>query len=176
MNCPNCGTANEGGGTFCTSCGAEFHNLEAPQPSSAQVPPMSSPGQQYYPVPGQQNYPAPSPTNKPYKAEYVMGLIGSITAIVFLVILYQSGFGYFGYIMGVIVCSILSIPAIILGFIGSSKINKGQGAGGILLTIGGGLGFIGVFFSWATLFYFPLLLAAGIMVLVRRRKIESSIQ
>ena len=158
MNCPNCGTANEGGGTFCTSCGTEFHNLEAPAAGSA-----------------------PAATTKPYKAEVIMGLIGSIVGVVIFLVMLISGIvrlgAYFSYGGGLAITgSMFVLAAFILGFIGTGQLNKGLGKGGILLTIGGGLGFIasfiGIWVGWSAWFFFPLLLAAGIMALARKRSVE----
>ncbi len=108
-----------------------------------------------------------------------MGLIGSIIGAVMFLILIISGATSWWFGGLVIGGSMFVLAAFILGFIGTGQLSKGKGSGGILLTIGGGLGFIAIFFgifiSWITLFFFPLLLAAGIMALARRRSVEKTL-
>ena len=100
-----------------------------------------------------------------------MGLIGSLLGILMFIIVLAVGAGswFFGGL--VIGGSTFVLASFILGFIGTSQLKKGKGHGGILLTIGGGLGFIAMFFgiwiSWITIFYFPLLLIASIMALAK---------
>ena len=165
MNCPNCGTAQEGNGTFCTSCGTEFHNLEA-----SAAPPMAQSGS------------APTTSDKPYKTESILGLVGSIVGIAIFLTMFISGivrslsFFYFGGGGLAIAGSMLVLAAFILGFIGTAQLGKGKGSGGILLIIGGGLGFIamflGIWVGWSTVFFYPLLLAGGITALARKKSVE----
>ena len=199
MICSNCGTPNDDTAKFCSSCGSPLSAPQqqtpppaappaAPPPAGAPQmapPPMAAPGQAPYQAP----MAAPASAQKPYKAEFTMGLIGSIVGIVMFLImlivgLTTSGLGYYGYGYGfggalvalTIVGSIFALVAFILGFVGTSKVGKGDGKGGITLIIGGGLGFIAMFFGlsgWLSLFFWPLLLAAGIMALARRKKVES---
>ena len=160
------------------------------QPIPPMAPPMGAPAQAppppQYGAPGQvppPQYGAPpqappygAPVLKPYKTEYILGLIGSILAIViFLVMLVVGAEDW--YVGGVIIIgSLFVLASFILGFIGISKLNRGDGKGGILLTVGGGLGFLATFFGlyigWITLFFFPLLLTAGIMALAKRSRVE----
>ena len=174
MNCPNCGTPHDDNNTFCTSCG---HAVLPDGP--ADVPPMAQPGAAPA-APASMTQPgfSPSAPAKPYKAEFIMGLIGSIIgAVMFLVLIIigATSWWFGGLVIG---GSMFVLAAFILGFIGTGQVGKGKGSGGILLTIGGGLGFIGMFFgvwiSWITVFFFPLLLAAGIMALARRRSVEKT--
>lgn len=213
MNCSKCGTLNASNAKFCSSCGTMLESAEAAatvdpaappytapyaeegspaQPIPPMAPPMGAPTQappppSYNGAPGQAPpplyNPAP-PLEKPYKAEFVMGLIGSIIAIIIFLVMLIVGIGaaatfsYFGYGIGglAIFGSILVLVAFILGFIGTSQVNKGNGKGGVLLTVGGGLGFLAMFFGiwigWTTIFFYPLLLTAGIMALARRGKVE----
>lgn len=209
MICTKCGMQNADNSKFCSSCGTQLEAAEATatvdpttppytapfagdgapaQPIPPMAPPMGAPAQapppppQYTGAPGQAPYqPYNGAPVKPYKAEFIMGLIGSIIGIIVFLISFISGIavstglGYYGYAVGgiLIAGSLFSLVAFILGFVGTSQVNKGNGKGGILLTVGGGLGFIGVFFNWFTIFYFPLLLTAGIMALARRSKVES---
>lgn len=221
MNCSKCGTLNASNAKFCSSCGTRLESAEAAatvdpaappyaapyaedgspaQPIPPMAPPMGAPAKtpppppQYNGAPGQAPPPPYNPAPplvKPYKAEFVMGLIGSIVGcIIFLVMLISGitliglsyGFGYmYNYATGVgaasIVGSILVLVAFILGFVGTSKVNRGDGKGGVLLTVGGGLGLLAFLIAilstgWTGIFYFPLLLTAGIMALARRKKVE----
>ena len=209
MNCPKCGTFNDDTAKFCSSCGSALLPpvQQAPPvaPPVYQAPPMAPPVYQAPPMapppmaaPGQMPSPAPvmsagaamQPPAKPYKAEFVMGLIGSIMGIIiFLIMLivgiaaatasYALSYGYYSYGFGgaAIIGSIFVLVAFILGFVGTSQVNRGNGKGGVLLTVGGGLGFLamffGIFVGWSTIFFYPLLLTAGIMALARRKKVES---
>ena len=201
MICSNCGTQNEASAKFCSSCGSPLSAPQqqtppmapptAPPPAGATMapPPTAPPGQAPYQAPMAAPGAAPPNTGKPYKAEFTMGLIGSIVGIVMFLImlivgLTTSGLGYYGYGYGfggalialTIVGSIFALVAFILGFVGTSKVGKGDGKGGITLIVGGGLGFIAMFFGlsgWLSIFFWPLLLAAGIMALARRKKVES---
>ncbi|MBT3319234.1 MAG: zinc ribbon domain-containing protein [Clostridia bacterium] len=177
MYCPNCGTPNDDNGTFCTSCGSAFRNLEAPRQNPAEAPPMRAPSQQ--PMQHSSNQRPITIDNKPYKTEFILGLIGSILGIAMFQILFIGGIVEetdWGGGAAIIVSSLLVLAAFILGFVGVSALNKGKGSGGVLLVVGGGLGFIAMFFeiwiTWSTLFFFPLLLAGGIMALSRRKIVE----
>lgn len=172
MYCPNCGTPNDDNSSFCTSCGSALSKpnvppMAPPLQQSQQPPPMREPAQPLT----QQDAARPS---KPYKTEYILGLIGSIIAIAIFQILFIGGTGKFADDgdSAAIYGSLFALSAFILGFIGVSALNKGKRNGGITLTIGGGLGFIGMFFgmwiSWITIFFFPLLLIAGTLALSRR--------
>lgn len=214
MNCSKCGTLNASNAKFCSSCGTRLESAEAAatidpaappytapyaedgspaQPIPPMAPPMGIPAQAPPPPPPYNGAPGqapPPPYNpapplvKPYKAEFIMGLIGSIIGVIIFLVMLIAGIGaaatfsYFGYGIGglAIFGSILVLVAFILGFIGTSQVNKGNGKGGVLLTVGGGLGFLAMFFGiwvgWATIFFYPLLLTAGIMALARRGKVE----
>ncbi len=202
MICSNCGTPNDDTAKFCSSCGSPLSapQQQTPPPAAPPAappagapqmapPPMAAPGTVPPPPPMSAPGTAPVTLAKPYKAEYIMGLIGSIVGIVMFLImlivgLTTSGLSYYGYGYGfggalialTIVGSIFALVAFILGFVGTSKVGKGDGKGGITLIVGGGLGFIAMFFGlsgWLSLFFWPLLLAAGIMALARRKKVES---
>lgn len=206
MNCSKCGTLNASNAKFCSSCGTRLESAEAAatvdpaappytapyaedgspaQPIPPMAPPMGAPAQtpppppQYNGAPGQ----APPPPYNPapplvklYKAEFTMGLIGSIIAIIIFLVMLIVGVNAWYFGGAIIFGSLLVLTAFILGFIGTSQVNKGNGKGGILLTVGGGLGFLAMFFGiwvgWTTIFFFPLLLTAGIMALARRGKVE----
>ena len=177
MYCPNCGTPNDDNGTFCTSCGSAFRNLEAPQPVSAQAPPMRTPSQQ--PLQQSANQQPITIDTKPYKTEFTLGLIGSIFGIAIFQLLFIGGIieeTDWGGGVGIILASLFVLASFILGFVGVSKLNKGKGSGGVLLIVGGGLGFIAMFFdiwfTWTTILYFPLLLTGGIIALSRKRIVE----
>ena len=173
MYCPNCGTPNDDNGTFCTSCGSAFRNLEAPRQDFAQAPPMRAPTQQ------SANQQPITIDAKPYKTEFVLSLIGSIIGSIIFIILLSTGIDelsystYDGWI--IIAGSVFVLASFVLGFIGMALFQKGQGSGGILCVIGGALGFIAIFFGYVgttTMLYFPLILAAGIVALARRKIVE----
>lgn len=220
MNCSKCGTLNASNAKFCSSCGTRLESAEAAatvdpaappytapyaedgspaQPIPPMAPPMSAPAQATLPpyngAPGQ----APTPPYngaptlaKPYKTEFVLGLIGSIIGCIIFLVMFIGGitllaagsisYSHFAYefeTLGAtsLVGSFFVLAAFILGFIGSAKVNRGDGKGGVSLTVGGGLGFLAFLIAilssgWSGLFYFPLLLTAGIMALARRGKIE----
>ena len=213
MICTKCGTQNADGAKFCSSCGSPLEAPAAPTAGPVQAPPPAPPVGAYTPPPAGQAPPmAPPPTaapgmaappppmaapgmaapgmaaapSKPYKTEFVLGLIGSIIGIIIFLVMLISGitaasfsYGYYGYGFGgaAIIGSIFCLVSFILGFVGTSQLNKGNGKGGIMLTVAGGLGFLamffGIFVGWSTWFFFPLLLAGGIMALARRKKVES---
>lgn len=198
MICSKCGTPNDDTAKFCSSCGSPLSapQQQTPPPAAPPAappagapqmapPPMAAPGT-VPPPPMSAPGAAPVTVTKPYKAEFIMGLIGSIVAIIIWLVMLitgitASGFSYYGYGYGfgggAIVGSFFVLAAFILGFIGTAQVNKGKGKGGIMLTIAGGLGFIamfmGIWVGWSTIFFYPLLLAAGIMALARRKKVES---
>ena len=179
MYCPKCGTPNDDNSTFCTSCG---NKILPAGPAPPVAPPVAQPAAPPMAPPMAQPGAATTTLGKPYKTEFVLGLIGSIVGIVifltmFIVGIVQSlSFYYFGGGGIVIGGSILVLAAFILGFIGTAQLNKGKGSGGILLIVGGGLGFIamflGIWVGWSTIFFYPLLLAGGIMALARKRLVE----
>ena len=135
---------------------------------------------------------------KAYKAEFTCGLIGAIIGInafffaaVFggIAIGILSGRGSGGLIAALALGMLLSLVAMILGFVGVSQLNKNNRSGGSLVTVSGALSFltlllIGAGLSGAPEFvaviglvYFlmnaipatALLLIGGIMALVRKR-------
>lgn len=207
MICSKCGTQNADSAKFCSSCGTQLStatpsidpvthpqaaqpvqppNYVQPETTTQQVPPMAPPAgpQGQTPPPPYTGAPSQAPAYKPYKAEFVMGLIGSIIGIIIFLVMLITGIAaattlnYFGYGIGglAIFGSLFVLAAFILGFVGTSQVNRGNGKGGISLTVGGGLGFLGMFFGiwvgWSAIFFYPLLLTAGIMALVKRGKIE----
>jgi hypothetical protein len=177
MYCPNCGTPNDDNGTFCTSCGSAFRNLEAPRQDFAQAPPMRAPAHQ--PMQQSTNQRPITINTKPYKTEFTLGLIGSILGIALFQLLFIGGIieeTDWGGGVAIIVSSLFVLASFILGFVGVSQLNKGKGSGGILLVVGGGLGFIAMFFdiwiTWTCILYFPLLLTGGIIALARKSIVE----
>ena len=195
MFCSNCGTQNDDTSKFCASCGTPIQASQAPDQAPPMAPPpMAAPGMAAPPPPPPGM--APPPMAKPYKTEFALGLTGSIIGIVIFLIALIVGivvggvasYGYYGYGYGntlagaliavSIVGAIFILVAFILGFVGTSQVGKGNGKGGIMLIVGGGLGFIAMFMGiagWTSIFFFPLLLTAGIMALARRNKVESGI-
>ena len=174
MYCPNCGTPNDDNGSFCTSCGSALS-----KPAAASTTPQMSESQQ--PPPMAQPAAAPGVSGKPYKSEFILGLIGSIIGIVIFLVMFISGIvrtaSYFSFGGGFAIAgNMFVLAAFILGFIGTAQLNKGKGSGGILLVIGGGLGFIAMCLAitvgWTTMFFYPLLLAGGITALARKRSVE----
>ncbi len=110
-----------------------------------------------------------------------MGLIGSILCGLLFILLFTfeiSDFSNFDTsVLGILtaIASLFVLAAFILGIVGTGQVNKGNGKGGVLLIIGGGLSLIAALISvagWLTVFFFPLLLAAGIMALARRKSVE----
>ena len=180
MYCPNCGTPNDDNGTFCTSCGSAFRNLEAVRQDAAGAPPMRAPAHQ--PMQHSSNQRSITINTKPYKTEFILGLIGSILGVALFQILFIGGIieetDWTGGGIAIILASLFVLTSFILGFVGVSQLNKGKGSGGVLLVVGGGLGFIasfiGIWVGWSAWFFFPLLLAAGIMALARKRSVEQS--
>jgi hypothetical protein len=114
---------------------------------------------------------------KAYKAEFILGLIGSIVGIiVFIVALFIGLFvsvvsiGY--YAAGAIIALVFLMVAFILGFVGTAKLNRNQKSGGVLLIVAGGLSLIALLVafvtSWFAFFTIPLFLTGGIMAVVRK--------
>ena len=114
---------------------------------------------------------------KAYKAEFTLGLIGSIIGIIVFILSIVFGlavgalsFGY--YIVPGIITMILLLVAFILGFIGTSKLNRNEKSGGVFLIISGGLSLIGLlvafYAAWFAIFSMPLFFTAGIMAVVRK--------
>jgi uncharacterized membrane protein len=114
---------------------------------------------------------------KAYKAEFTLGLIGSIIGIIVFMLSIVFGmavgalsFGY--YIVPGIITMILLLVAFILGFMGTSKLNRNEKSGGVLLIVSGVLSLIGLFVAfyaaWFAIFSMPLFLTAGIMAVVRK--------
>ena len=116
---------------------------------------------------------------KAYKAEFTLGLIGSIIGIIVFILSIVFGmavgalsFGY--YIVPGIITMILLLVAFILGFMGTSKLNRNEKSGGVLLIVSGVLSLIGLFVAfyaaWFAIFSMPLFLTAGIMAIVRKQQ------
>ncbi|MDD5016494.1 MAG: DUF4064 domain-containing protein [Eubacteriales bacterium] len=119
---------------------------------------------------------------KAYKAEFTLGLIGSIIGIIVFVIMLVVGvivgvLGAAAYMYGMggglialaIFGVILSLVAFILGFVGTGKLNKNDKSGGILLIVAGGLSFISIFVGgWYAIFTAALLLTGGIMAVAKK--------
>jgi hypothetical protein len=114
---------------------------------------------------------------KAYKAEFTLGLIGSIIGIIVFILSIVFGmavgalsFGY--YIVPGIITMILLLVAFIIGFIGTSKLNRNEKSGGVLLIVAGGLSLIGLFVAffaaWFAIFSMPLFFTGGIMAVVRK--------
>ena len=178
MYCSKCGTKNDDNSSFCFSCGSPLRQAVPPQPTDPQIPapPMAVPSTGPTYVPKQQ---------KPYRAEFTMGLVGAIVgAVIFAILailsvaelLYELDMEY--HVYGIVTASaVFCLASFILGFIGSSQINKGNLKGGVLLIVGSGISFICMFFSpysFLTVLYWPLLLAGGITALARRSSLQKS--
>jgi hypothetical protein len=114
---------------------------------------------------------------KAYKAEFILGLIGSIIGIVAFIVAITLGFTS-GWLLGVaigiiddIFAMIFLLVAFILGFVGTSKLNKNDKGGGILLIVSGGLSLLAIILSTLTsvvgFFSLALFLTGGIMALCR---------
>ncbi len=122
---------------------------------------------------------------KAYKAEFTLGLIGSIIGIVVFILSIVFGlavgalsFGY--YIVPGIITMIILLVAFILGFIGTSKLNRNEKSGGVLLIVAGGLSLIGMliafYAAWFAVFSMPLFLTGGIMAVVRKPQAPPAVQ
>ena len=114
---------------------------------------------------------------KAYKAEFVLGLIGSIIgAIAFILSIVFGIVQNMLYLESFIVTSIITasllLAAFILGFAGSFRLRRNEKGGGILLVIAGGLSLIalitGLFAAWSSFFALPLYFTGGIMALCRK--------
>ena len=114
---------------------------------------------------------------KVYKAEFVLGLIGSITGTVafILSIIFGVAFGVLSVgflIVPAIITSTLLLVAFILGFVGTSRFSHNDKSGGVLLVVAGGLSFIGIivafYAAWFSFLSMPLFFIGGIMALVRK--------
>jgi hypothetical protein len=176
MVCPNCGAHNNDTTTSCSSCGFVLNNSVAAPPIQ-----QSAPLKRDSPL-------ALSVNPNPYITEYIMGLIGSMLGVVLFIVLLLVGifeslninsvsFGIltiYASILTFISCLFILV-SFILGFIGARQVNKGRVSGGVLLVIGGVLGFVATLFGltgWIAMSFFPMLLAAGIMALIRRKSVE----
>lgn len=140
MYCTKCGQQNVDSASFCLSCGnvlnapVEETNNHAPptaRPSGYSTqppPPMAVPTYASEYMPKQQ---------KPYRAEYSLGLVGSIIgSVIFLFLAIASfvelsgglsSYSYYNnnYVEGLVfVTTVLCLASIILGYMGISKINK----------------------------------------------------
>lgn len=112
-----------------------------------------------------------------YKAEFILGLIGSIVGIVafILSIVFGMAFGVFSFgflIVPAIITITLLLVAFILGFVGTSRLSHNDKSGGVLLVVAGGLSLIGIivafYAAWFSFFSMPLFFIGGIMALVRK--------
>jgi hypothetical protein len=79
-----------------------------------------------------------------------------------------------GVIVGVIIGLVLSVAAIVLGFMGYSRLKKGNKQGGILLIVAGGLGVVSLFLGG----YFGvvatvLFLIGGIMAVAKKPAVQA---
>lgn len=190
MFCSECGKEVDQNSAFCIACGNPIKKPTAPPvappimpvaPSNSQsaapivaapiaqsgAPPMREPSQQQY---------IPQPVHivtRPYKTEYVLGLIGAIIGAVMFLIIVLVGIDE----LTMYISSFFALISFVLGFIGMALLRKGNVTGGIMLVIGGGFGFIAMFISYIgpiTLFSFPLILAGGIVALARRKRVEQN--
>ena len=114
---------------------------------------------------------------KAYKAEFILGLIGSIVGVVAFILsivfgIAQNSLYLESYIVSAIMTSILLLAAFILGFAGTFRLRRGDKGGGILLITAGGLSLIaliaGLYAAWFSFFALPLSLTGGIMALCRK--------
>ncbi len=114
---------------------------------------------------------------KAYKAEFVLGLIGSLIGVVAFILSIISGIVENSLylestVASAIMTSILLLASFILGFAGTSRLKQGDKGGGILLVTSGGLTLIalisGFISAWFSFFALPLTLTGGIMALCRK--------
>lgn len=114
---------------------------------------------------------------KYYKAEFILGLIGSVVVAVAFILSIVFGIAenmlYIdSSIVSAIMTGILLMAACILGFAGTTRLNRNDKGGGILLVVSGGLSLIamisGFYAAWFAFFSLPLTLTGGIMALCRK--------
>ena len=71
IKCPNCGTMNEPGSSFCFQCGTDIRNVAASAPEAPQPPPGFPPSPAYPPPPSPSGFPsAPQPPGFPPPTSY----------------------------------------------------------------------------------------------------------
>ena len=178
MYCSICGTQNDDSAKFCASCGVPVVSITPTEDQTPPIMPLQMTSLQSVPetTSEAEAYPAATMPLRPYKTEFVLGLIGSILGVAIFLILLIVGVSTIRVTVLTIAASVFALASFILGFAGASKLNTGNGSGGIFLTAAGCAAFAAMFFGvlgWLTVFYHPLLLAAGIIALARRRKAES---
>ena len=114
---------------------------------------------------------------KVYKAEFVLGLIGSIIGVVSFILsivfgIVQNTLYLESFIVTSIITAALLLAAFILGFSGSFRLRRNERGGGILLVTAGALSLIalivGFYAAWSSFFALPLYFTGGIMALCRK--------
>ena len=117
---------------------------------------------------------------KSFKAEFVLGLIGSIIGVIAFILsivfgIVQNTLYLESFIVTAIITAILLMAAVILGFAGIFKLRHNDKGGGILLVTAGGLSLFaliaGLYAAWPSFFALPLFLTGGIMALCRTPKL-----
>ena len=76
----------------------------------------------------------------------------------------------------ILLCAFAVLVSLLLGYIGISPLKRGRGIGGMFLLLSAAASIAAIVIApgigWMTAFYFPLLLAGGIIALARRRSAE----
>jgi hypothetical protein len=166
MYCSNCGLLNENTNKFCPACGYTLFR--------ATVPP---------PAPITNAVSIPAKPSRPYKTQFVLGLIASmISTIAFMILLIVAmllilmSYSFDEDALSVLIASLAVLASSILGYIGISQLKRTKGTGGIYLIIAGLLSIGAIIIvpdvGWITAFFFPLFLVGGIMALARRARVE----
>ncbi len=114
---------------------------------------------------------------KAYKAEFVLGLIGSLIGVIAFILsiifgIVENSLYLESAIVSAMMTAMLLLVAFILGFAGTFRLKRGDKGGGILLVTSGGLSLIafvtGFYAAWFSFFALPLTLTGGIMALCRK--------
>ncbi len=114
---------------------------------------------------------------KLFKAEFILGLIGSIIGVVAFILsivfgIVQNTLYLESFVFTAIITATLLLTAFIFGFAGTSKLRHNDKGGGILLVMAGGLSLValiaGLYAAWSSFFALPLYFTGGIMALCRK--------
>ena len=120
-----------------------------------------------------------------YRAEFILGLIGSIIGVVSFVLsivfgIVQNTLYLESFTVASIITAALLLASFILGFSGSFRLRRNDRSGGILLVTAGGLSLIalivGLYAAWSSFFVLPLFFTGGIMALCRKAYLPQSLQ
>ena len=111
---------------------------------------------------------------KAYKAEFILGLIGSIIGTIAFVlsIFFGMAWAFFGGILIPIITALLLLWAFICGYQGVGMLKRNNKKGGVILIVAGGLSAVALILcfvaAWFACFSMVPLLIGGIMVLARK--------